>query len=531
MSVKLLIEDLKRLDQNLKETHFLLFSGVGYSGKANSCFFSSFDTPISKLFGLDYGSQDETKNKEFRERFIKYNESIKNYYSYVYIPTDIVIEDFTKLETQNMQKLIGKNINDEIAKIVGDKNLNNINNNLNKFIKDLESDLPMYSYKNKSKRTNISMNELTQKIIELFFSIRTLHKSNIEAEELSSGEKRQALVDVVTALINRQEFDAKELILAIDEPEVSLNISKIFNQFQKLFDLSIAKAQVLITSHWYGFLPIVSSGNVHFIYYKDKKPSFKTFDLFNYREKIKQNLENNSGKLLPSEIELKSINDLTQSIVSSLKLKEPYNWLICEGSSEKIYFEYYFKDLIKNKNLRILPVGGAKEVKRLYDYLELPLREKENIKGKIFCLIDTDENLVRINENNNIKSIVAKRIFNENKNTILIDANSDQASQITEIEDCLNGKIFMDTLKDFDDDEINTILEDKNNISDISLNSFYSFNLRDSDREKIKNFFDLENGYMKIKFAKKYIELAEKDCSNNSNMEWIDKIKQFFMDK
>lgn len=36
---------------------------------------------------------------------------------------------------------------------------------------------------------------------------------------------------------------------------------------------------------------------------------------------------------------------------------------------------------------------------------------------------------------------------------------------------------------------------------------------------------------MKIKFAKKYIELAEKDCSNNSNMEWIDKIKQFFMDK
>lgn len=527
----MLIEDLKRLDQNLKETHFLLFSGVGYSGKANSCFFSSFDTPIADSFSLEYKSQDETKNKEFRERFIDYNESIKNYYSYVYIPADIPIEDFTKLETQNMQKLIGKNINDEIATIVENKNLKHINDNLNKFIKTLECDLKKYRYDNKSGRKNISMNELTQKIIELFFSIRTLYKDNIEAENLSSGEKRQALVDMATTLIRTQEFDNKELILAIDEPEVSLNISNIFNQFQKLLDLSSLNAQVLITSHWYGFLPIVSSGNVHFIYYKDKKPSFKTFDLFNYREKIKQNLENNSGKLLPSEIELKSINDLTQSIVSSLKLKEPYNWLICEGSSEKIYFEYYFKDLIKNKNLRILPVGGAKEVKRLYDYLELPLREKENIKGKIFCLIDTDENLVRINENNNIKSIVAKRIFNENKNTILIDANSDQASQITEIEDCLNGKIFMDTLKDFDDDEINTILEDKNNISDISLNSFYSFNLRDSDREKIKNFFDLENGYMKIKFAKKYIELAEKDCSNNSNMEWIDKIKQFFMDK
>ena len=83
-SVKLLIEDLKRLDQNLKETHFLLFSGVGYSGKANSCFFSSFDTPIADSFGLEYKSQDETKNKEFRERFIKYNESIKNYYSCLY---------------------------------------------------------------------------------------------------------------------------------------------------------------------------------------------------------------------------------------------------------------------------------------------------------------------------------------------------------------------------------------------------------------------------------------------------------------
>lgn len=130
-----------------------------------------------------------------------------------------------------------------------------------------------------------------------------------------------------------------------------------------------------------------------------------------------------------------------------------------------------------------------------------------------------------------LKVLLQKRIFNENKNTILIDANSDQASQITEIEDCLNGKIFMDTLKDFDDDEINAILEDKNNISDISLNSFYSFNLRDSDRKKIKNFFDLENGYMKIKFAKEYVKFAQKYSNDNSSMEWINEIKEFFMGK
>ena len=67
------------------------------------------------------------------------------------------------------------------------------------------------------------------------------------------------------------------------------------------------------------------------------------------------------------------MSDLVHSIFYSINQENPYNWLICEGISEKIYFDYFFKEEIENKNLRILPLGGQKEVIRLYRYLQTPI--------------------------------------------------------------------------------------------------------------------------------------------------------------
>lgn len=92
---------------------------------------------------------------------------------------------------------------------------------------------------------------------------------------------------------------------------------------------------------------------------------------------------------------LKSSNDFIQSILSSIITEIPYNWLICEGSSEQFYFKYYFNDEIQNNRLRVVPVGGAKEIKKIYNHLAISYDElKEKIKGIVILLMDTDEQLL-----------------------------------------------------------------------------------------------------------------------------------------
>lgn len=491
------------------------------------------------MFNVEFNSQKENENKNFREEVRYLNYIIWDYYSYIYMPVEAGIEEFTKLETGNMQKLIGTDISDKIAEIIGDKKLKGINKDLNQFVNDLENKLlNLYAYKSPSNRTNITMNELIDKVIELFFSIRVLHKKvdddKIKAERLSSGEKRQALIDIAAALLDSQTIEHKEVILAIDEPEASLNLSKNFAQFEKLIEISQYKAQVIITTHWYGFLPIAMHANAHFLSKKNENESikfnFNTFDLYNYRERLRQIISQDYIQM-PSDIHLKSVYDLVQSIISSVRLDSPYNWLICEGSSDKIYFDFYFKDLVEKNNLRILPVGGASEVIKIYEYLKLPMSEKDNIKGKIYCLIDSDgksEQLVCDGKWKN--NMVAKRILNksEDKRTSLVDVSSNEYRMTTEIEDCLDGTVFIETLKTYTEDKtIVTILEDEKNLKDKSFNSYFCFNLRDDDRKTLKDFFDQDNGYRKIEFARKYVEIATKN--NNSKIpEWISEIKTWF---
>jgi hypothetical protein len=532
---KNLVNDLRKIDRSYQESHYLIISGNAYKDDYNA-YFGSFDSIIAKLFDIKFNSQKENENKKFREDFKYLNYIAWDYYSYIYMPVEAGIEEFTKLETDNMQKLIGTDIGTKIAKIIGEGNLKGINKDLNNFVDDLEKKLKLYAYKSPSNRINITMKELIDKVIELFFSIRILHKivddDKIKAERLSSGEKRQALIDVAAALLDSQIIEHKEVILAIDEPEASLNLSKNFTQFEKLIEISQCKAQVVVTTHWYGFLPVAINANAHFLTKKNASESlefkFNTFDLYNYREKLRQ-IRNQDYTQMPSDIQLKSIYDLVQSIVSSVRLDEPYNWLICEGSSDKIYFDFYFEDLVKNNNLRILPVGGASEVIKIYNYLRLPTSEKDNIKGKIYCLIDSDGKSEQFICDSSIKNMVAKRILNNSKNqrTSLVDVSSNDYEMKTEIEECLDGTVFIETLKTYTENKhIVAILEDEKNFKDISLNSYFCFNLRDDDRQILKDFFDQDNGYRKIEFAKQYVKIASKK-DNFKTPEWIDEIKKW----
>lgn len=407
-------------------------------------------------------------------------------------------------------------------------NINNsggINKKLDLFIKDLEKILgSKYQYKTGKNRNNtITKSDLVDKILEVYFQKRVLYKvdgtSEKKISELSSGEKRQALIDLVYAFLKRDTEREKYIILGIDEPELSLHSSVCYDQFEKLKEIS-KKHQILITTHWYGFLPIVSHGYGHFVDIENDKINFSTYDLYSYKSQINKNISNK----IPVNFNLKSTNDLVQAIYGSIIQKKPYTWIICEGISEKIYFEYFFKKEIDEKKLRILPMGGQKKVVSLFKYLQVPMNELERNHdyGKILCLVDTDNDRCSFKpDNSSNEYLFLKRLSNQNSNlkTNLLDMdNSDNT--VTDIEQALNPIVFKKTLELIDNNPEYIISKIENENGNTSF-------IKNFENYKLERFFKEKNGDNKIEFAKKYIKVTELEYTESSySPKIIDQMKE-----
>lgn len=276
-----------------------------------------------------------------------------------------------------------------------------------------------------------------------------LKRNGRKISQLSSGEQRKALIDVAYSVLvaNGNNDTEREVILAIDEPETSMHISNCFNQFMMLESLAkIYGKQVIITTHWYGFLPITQFGNMHHISRKeDNKVKIDTFDFYNYLE---------DRRNYPDVIELKSMFDLATSILTYMRNKPETNWIVCEGSDDKTYLDCMFED---EDNLKILPVGGCGNVVKLFQLLYSPMTEKEeaqSICSKILFLIDTDVQFKQVNKPLELSggkknNIFIRRLQLDSGEIRLIDPtilNNTYAQ--TEIEDCLIPKIYYDSLVD-----------------------------------------------------------------------------------
>ncbi|OCK42692.1 hypothetical protein BA195_13875 [Tenacibaculum soleae] len=522
-------EQRKQLLENYNPKEYLLII-IGRKYDSNDMFFGTYHTYLD--FITDNPKIEHTE-KELQDYFKGFYEYIISHYSYLYIPVETDVHSYTKLETQEMQKLMDKNIQSEIENAITSTTIRQINKSLNTFVADIENVLEEYKYKGKFKNS-LTMPDLVSKIIEAYFSIKILNKKTtssklIPVRELSSGEKRKALIDVAYSFLINNNSRNDNIILAIDEPEASLHISACYSQFEKLINLSKLNSQIIISTHWYGYLPIVSNGNATSITKNEKnETSIQYFNLYNYREKITQDRNKVKGPL-PVHYNIKSYNDLVQSILFSLIQDKPYNWIVCEGLSEKIYFEQMFSEDIKSKNLRFLPLGSFKEVKKLYSLLLAPIQDPDyQIKGKVVCLIDTDSERMNI-DFSKTKNLFFKRLMNNKTNgTTIIDVNSNITNPPTEIEDCLNPYIYKQTLIEFAEEyeTIKNILT-TNEVRTKALNSYYTFDLRESEKEEIKAFFDGNQGYNKIRFAEKYTEISKsKFFENEPKMEWIENIRK-----
>lgn len=519
-------DSLKKL-YNENEYYLIL---IGKKFNDNGIYFSSFH---KQLTFINEKPNEEYPEEELQKYFKGFYDYIVSHYSYIYIPVETDVHTYTKLETQDMQKLMDRNIQKEIEKAIKPETIKQINKDLSEFVKEIEKVLEIYHYKGHYK-DNLTMPDLVSKIIEAYFSIKILNKKvdnskSIPVSELSSGEKRKALIDVAYSFLVKNNDRENNIILAIDEPEASLHISNCFEQFDKLFKISKDNHQIIVSTHWYGYLPITTNGTATAIKKSSKNEISTTFlNLYNYRENIVHTKKMLKGPL-PIDYNIKSYNDLVQSIIHSILNENSYNWIICEGQSEKIYFEYYFKKEIEDNKLRLLPVGGFKEVHKIYNYLSTPIKDPDyNIKGKVLCLVDTDTQRTQVESYAKDKNLFFDRLILKGDNSsILVEVNDNLTSPPTEIEDCLNPYIFWQTLLEFAETykDLERILLSK----EIQVSEKYSANFLDLTRTEqkiVKDFFDDNEGYNKLLFAKKYIEIANsKFFAKQNTLDWIDEIK------
>ncbi|WP_448120371.1 AAA family ATPase [Pseudomonas veronii] len=437
---------------------------------------------------------------------------IIDYYKFIYLPADIDFKEYTKIEGRTIQALLGQKLDTIVRAFIKREDVQKINAQLNDFLGSISEKLSIYEYRKPAQKQNlVNQSHLTEKVIEAFFESKVLNRKDgrerTPVSDLSSGEKRQALVDVAKAfLLANAAPTHQQIILAIDEPELSLHVSSCFSQFEKLREIAASKIQVVITTHWYGFMPIISNGVAVYCPKSDQAPLL--LDLRCFREDIKKLKADTKGEL-PAELELKGINDLVQSIIASITSAD-YRWIICEGSADSIYLNHY----IKHSKLFVVPVGGSPTVKKIYNYLYLALEDsRSDIQGRVYCLIDTDKRFESFDGKDSLAGILIRRLKNneENCRTELLKTSDNNASPPTVIEDTLNVSSFIKAIQSFKThvvygpliSRLSSPLSSENDDWPSSL----SLNLNFTDRRAMEQLFDSDG--FKVKFALKYIEVDD----------------------
>ena len=255
----------------------------------------------------------------------------------------------------------------------------------------------------------------------------------------------------------------------------------------------------------------------------------ETFSLYGYPENIKHEQKRTRNDL-PRDVHLKSLNDLVQSIVASVIRKEPYNWIICEGLSDKIYLDAYLSHIVAKRKLRILPLAGRESVRRIFEHLRLPLIDKSiGAKGRIMCIIDTDKQSMEAPSDGKEKVIELRRLWvNHDKNEVeLLRSNDNKWAPETNIEDCLDSAIFVKTLQEYSADY--PFLKKIVNRDETSIGRYaFEIDLLRSERDNLdKQFFNV--GDNKVRFAKSYVSvLVEQNTQKKESLTWVDGLENFF---
>lgn len=505
--------------QYSQKSHFLLVDGIDYEGNIA---LATFDQLYNDLV------------ENFTEPVLKqFFYSLRASIVYVYIPVETTIKDYLRLEGNGIQILMGTDVKAKIDSIfqeiiTKDKRkislIGYINETLGEFVNTTQESIqkieenysfePDYGYKQ-----NVTSKDLRGQIITEFFKNRQLKRGKTKIEDLSSGQRKKALVDIIYSLIKiNYENNEKELIIAIDEPEASLHINNCYNQFEKLHKIASHNIQTLVTTHWYGAIPIMESGTVMHVQEElDKPPNISIFD--------SSNVYDNHNAHRIEDINFKSIYDLASSLLSMLRNGNK-NWVIVEGKSDKYYLESY---LDKDK-IRVLSVGGIDRLIDLVDFLSIPLsnrNEKKESKNKIIFISDNDREYKASSSKTSSILYFKRYIFQEGK-VKLVDYSVPKHGEVLRIEDVMNADIMWKALNNIAEDieDLKKILSNFTQEKDFTVSMFkgdYAFFRSDKNgQQKIKLMQIL---YSTLEPLKTRLALEYKTHVNGENIDWIEQIK------
>jgi predicted ATP-dependent endonuclease of OLD family len=477
--------------------------------------------------------------KPTEQAISKLMEKVLAFFTFIYIPVETSISDFVKLQNQSMQTLTDSNVKESISSRLKEKFiirttpsgkkenrslLDYVNDSLERYVRNVEEDIqkiyPGYSYKPGPRQASkLTANHITDAIVTAYYSRRSFKKDGKDIQNLSSGEKRIILIDIISAFIKKDSPD-RELIIGIDEPENSLHVSKCYSQFQKIEEISVNYGhQLFITTHWYGSLPSLSKGSL--IHIDDKgKPSI--FNISNY-------FEDRGG--LPDDIQLKGYFDLTTSLLYSFRNSNK-NWLLVEGYDDKKYISYHLQD----NNVQIIPLGGCGNVKKMYEYLYIPMSTKEFKKSgnKVVCLIDTDVTCspISVKSGDDKDALIIRRLHEQEDGVVTLLRIDAPDRKETEIEEILNPKQFYDSLL--------KVITEKGDVEDMKAFSTFDFDTRATnsrirgdhgilklntldrdaleDKERVLSFVNAH----KDDIADEYISVKYK----GAELSWVSKLKE-----
>ena len=503
-----------------KDTHYLFPFGLKKTSK------NAIPAPSFSIFeSLPAFSSLITNYAKSSNAINLLNQRLLDHYKYIYLPADIDFKEYTKIEGRTIQALLGQKLETIVRDFIKKDAISEINQKLNTFLEKISNKLGDYVYKKPAQKQNlVNQSHLTQKVIEAYFESKVLNKKSgkdtTPVSDLSSGEKRQALIDVAKAFLTTNSApEHQSIILAVDEPELSLHVSTCFAQFEKLKDISRSGVQCLITTHWYGFMPIISDGVAVYCPKTEHPPQL--IDLRCFREDIKKLKTDTQGEL-PVELELKGFNDLVQSIIASITGSN-YRWVICEGSSDKIYLDNYLPD-----GIYVVPVGGSPTVKKIFNYLTLALEDvRTEIKGRVFFLLDTDKKFESFPGKDSIGGIHIRRIKNNETTcqTDLLKTSDNDSFPATVVEDTLNPTTFIKALLSFAEDEQYSAALKKVRLPTIPADekwpSGLALNLAFTDRRQLEQLFEMSG--FKVKFALRYCQLSDP----SEKPAWINEVEQF----
>ncbi len=368
--------------------------------------------------------------------------------TYVYINAEVDIDStiWINSETVNLIKWwpISREISDILSKERSDGNtiIDEINNLVihhfdNTIVKKLKEIDTWYDYKNTTPgaKSTLNKNTLAELAIQAVFTNRWLVKKrwakDISLSDMSSGQRRSALLDFLIAVVSSlSEHAKKNLIIWIDEPEISVWASSRIQQFHKIQMLSESLNAIVFTTHWYGWIQQITVGWVILIDEQDKR----NHAYYNINTSLQW------GTFPP--FQLRMIFDFITSLWEWTELDSQKKFIIVEWPTDKIYIDKHFED----HDFKILTARGSSILILINTFKTFSWRW-ENWFSNLRILIDTD--VWKVDEIKNAMSLWSTRRISRNDTTgevKIIQGNSDLTYK-ADIEDLLSPKAFLKSLQ------------------------------------------------------------------------------------